>query len=143
MRRLVAIALLACPLTARPAAGAGDLVVVVNPKSGVEKLSRDEVINIFLGRYRQLPGGIAAEPLDLPAGGADRALFYELLVGKDQAEINAYWARLVFSGRTPPPRQTAGSGQVIELVGRHLGAVGYVERDAVDHRVRIVFELAP
>src|SRR5512146_3193205 len=94
--RLFAILCLACLLALAPAARAGDLVVVVNPKSGVHQLSRDEVINIFLGRYRQLPGGIAAEPLDLPAGVADRALFYERLVGKDQAEINAYWARLVF-----------------------------------------------
>ncbi len=42
-----------------PAAGqaAGDLVVVVNPRSGVEKLSREDVTNIFLGRYRQFPAG--------------------------------------------------------------------------------------
>ena len=28
------------------------IVVIVNPTSGVEKLTRDEVIDIFLGRYR-------------------------------------------------------------------------------------------
>lgn len=143
MRRFLATAILACLLAARPAAGAGDLVVVVNPKSGIERLSREDVINIFLGRYRRLPTGIVAEPLDLPAGAADRALFYERLVGKDQAEINAYWAQLVFSGRTPPPRPTVGAEQVIELVSRRPGAIGYLERDAVDRRVRVVFEFAP
>ena len=48
-------------------------VVVVNARSAVPKLSRDEVINIFLGRYRQLPTGETALPIDQPEGSALRS----------------------------------------------------------------------
>ncbi|MDP2809599.1 MAG: hypothetical protein Q8O34_05575 [Rhodocyclaceae bacterium] len=134
--------LVACIAAALPlAAAADDLVVVANPSSGVEKLTRDEVINIFLGRHRQLPSGIAAMPLDLPASSPDKALFYRKLVGKDLAEINAYWARLVFSGRTRPPRQTQNAEEMMSLVNDNRGAVGYVGRPDAGPRAKIVFEL--
>ncbi|CAK0742630.1 hypothetical protein CCP3SC15_1200008 [Gammaproteobacteria bacterium] len=77
-------------------------MVIVNPESGVEMLSREEVINIFLGRYRKLPSGIMAQPID-QADQTGKALFYKLLVGKELSEINSYWARLIFSGKTKPP----------------------------------------
>lgn len=120
-----------------------EIVVVVNPKSGVEKLSRDEVVNIFLGRFRQLPSGIAALPVDLPAGQPEKSAFYRQLVNKELAEINAYWARLMFSGRTAPPKQAASVDDAIGYVGATPGAIGYVDRARVDGRVRVVWEFSP
>lgn len=126
-------------LAALPAAA--ELVVVVNPKSGVERLNRDEVINIFLGRYRQLPSGITAQPVDLPATQPEKALMYHLLVGKDLDQIASYWSRLVFSGRTSPPVQASSTEEVLRYVAANRGAVGYVERTRVDGRVRVVLEI--
>lgn len=118
---------------------AGDLVVIVHPQSGVDRLSREDVINIFLGRFRQFSSGISAQPLDLPA--QEKEEFYQRLVGKDLAEINAYWARLIFSGATAPPRQMKGIEQVLNAVAASPAHIGYVERNRVDGRVRIVHEL--
>lgn len=120
-----------------------DLVVVVNAKSKVDKLTPDEVINIFMGRYRQLPSGIAALPIDQPETLPDKARFYRLLVNKDLAEINAYWARLIFSGKTSPPHQARSAEEVIDWLAKQKGAVGYIERGQADPRVRIVLELEP
>src|SRR3546814_8553024 len=41
-----------------------DLVVIVNPASGVTALQPGDVVNIFMGRYRKLPSGIVAFPID-------------------------------------------------------------------------------
>ena len=128
-------------LAAFPAAA--EPVVVINAGSGVEHLSRDEVINIFLGRYRQLPSGIAALPIDQPANQPLKAQFYRMLVNKDLAEINAYWARLIFSGKTAPPRQAASAAEVVDWIARTRGAIGYVERGTLDARLRIIMEFAP
>lgn len=137
MARLTLLLLLLMPVM-----GLGsDLVVVANPKSGAERLSREQVVNIFLGRFRQFPSGLTAEPLDLPE--AERARFYRKLVGKELAEINAYWARLIFSGRTLPPEPLKSEAAVVYRVASSPGAIGYVSRAAVDTRVRIVFELGP
>ena len=117
-------------------------VVVVNARSGIERLSKDEVINIFLGRYRRLPNGTAALPVDQPETSALRAEFYRKLVNKDLNEINAYWSRLIFSGKTAPPRRAESSTEVLAWVAGNPGGVAYVERNQLDSRFRIVLELS-
>ncbi|NTV93915.1 MAG: hypothetical protein HGA75_00670 [Thiobacillus sp.] len=118
-----------------------DLVVVVNARSGVDRLTLDDAVNIFMGRYRELPSGITALPVDQPATRPERERFYRLLVNKDLSEISAYWARLVFSGKTSPPRQAHSQAEVVDWLAGQKGAVGYLERGQVDSRFRIVLEL--
>ncbi|HJV23092.1 MAG TPA: hypothetical protein VJ570_10355 [Holophagaceae bacterium] len=122
---------------------AGDLVVVVNASSGVERLTRDEVINLFMGRTRKLATGLTALPIDQGGTAPDRARFYRALVGKELPEINAYWARLIFSGQAFPPRQAESEAEVLEILHNTKGAIAYVDRKLVDRRLRIVFEVGP
>lgn len=137
--RLILVLVVLMPLVA----GAESIVVVVNPGSGVETLSRNDVINIFLGSFRQLPSGIPALPVDLPQGHPARAEFYRLLVGKNPAEINTYWSRLIFSGKTRPPIQAQRVEDAMSMVQGSVGAITYLERSKVSGRLRIVFELSP
>ena len=120
---------------------AGEPVVIVHPESGVQRLSRDEVINIFMGRQKQLPSGLVAQPVEQAEPTATRARFYQLLVGKDLPDINAYWARLLYSGQAQPPRQAQSADEVLALVAANRGAIGVVDGARVDRRVRVVLEL--
>jgi len=130
---LLALVSYAAPAIAEP-------VLVVNARSGVSQLSQDEVINIFLGRYRRFPGGGGATPIDQPEGSPLRAEFYRKLVNKDLDQINAYWSRLIFSGKTPPPKQAANAAEAIQLILSHPGGIAYLERNQVDSRFRIIME---
>ena len=137
-RLLLLTLLIATPVLPATAA---DWVLIANPKAGIGHLSRDEVTNIYLGRYRRLASGVTAEPIDQPVDSGLRARFYRQLVDKNQAEINAYWSRLVFSGKTRPPRVAASNEEALQLVSLHPDALAYVEKARVDARVIIVFEL--
>ena len=121
---------------------AAELVVVANPRSGIERLTQEDVINIYLGRYRRLASGITAEPIDLAGDTELKERFYRHLVGKTLAEINAYWARLVFSGKTRPPLALDSVEAALQRVATQSGALAYVERAQADKRVRVVFELS-
>jgi len=121
---------------------ASSIVVIVNPSCGVDKLTRDEVIDIFLGRYRKLPSGRVAMPIDVTAEG-DRARFYQLLVKKSPAEMSSYWARLVFSGTTSPPFQVPDAQTALDLVQSNPNAIAYVERASVTPKVKVVLEIKP
>ena len=136
---------LVCCLVAIPAiaAAADDIVVIVNQNSGVNKMSRDEIINIFLGRSRQLPSGVTALPLDLPSTSPEREQFYSRLTGKSMSEINAYWARLIFSGRASPPSPVHSQEEAMQMVIDNRSAMGYVARSKVIPLVKIIFELHP
>lgn len=137
LRLLSCLAL--CLLVISPAQA--DIVVVARSENGFGALNKSEVVNIFLGRYRQLAGGQIAEPVDLPMQSAERNIFYERLLGKTPAEINAYWARLLFTGRVSPPRQVDSSEQLIEILLNSPRTIGYLDRNKVDRRLQIVFEL--
>jgi hypothetical protein len=82
MRQALGFLLVAAALLNIRTAGAGDLVVVVNPNSGIEQLTRNQIIDIFLGRYRKLPSGAVAIPIDLRVGTPERKEFYTTSGGK-------------------------------------------------------------
>jgi hypothetical protein len=79
--------------------------------------------------------------VDLPATEPAKSEFYHLLVGKDMDQVAAYWSRLVFTGRTAPPRQADSVEDLIRYVAANPGAVGYLDSTNVDRRVKAVLEL--
>jgi hypothetical protein len=133
------LTLLLCLLTGSALA---DLVVVTSPKSGIERLSRQEVVYLFMGRLRQLPNGAPAVPLDLAESQSERTDFYRQLVSKEPAEIKAYWSRLVFSGGSHPPLVVESREDLIRQIQGTPGAIGYIERSKLDGRLRIVFDFS-
>jgi ABC-type phosphate transport system substrate-binding protein len=144
MKRVALILLLLLvPIVAVLAAEPSAIVVVVNPQSGVDKLTKDEIIDIFLGRYRKLPSGKMALPIDVSEASPERSRFYQLLVKKSSSEMSSYWARLVFSGQTSPPFQVPDARTALELVQSSPNAIAYVDRAAVTANVKVVFELKP
>lgn len=116
------------------------IVVVINADSNIEQLTKEEVINIFLGRFRQFSAGTTAQPID-QMDQTKRALFYKKLVGKELADINSYWARLIFSGKTKPPRQANNVEDLIRLINTVPGAVGYMEISEINSNVKVAFTL--
>lgn len=126
---------------ALPVAARAELVVVVNVRSGVAAMTRNEVVNIFFGRSRQFFNGLEAQPVDLLDTHADRARFYLALVGKETSQVDAYWSRQVFSGKTRPPSRVASSEEVVKWVVANPGGIGFVDASRADARVRVVYEL--
>ena len=117
------------------------LVVIVNPAIGVQHLTRSEVLDIFLGRYRNFPTGASALPIDLDVSSEARSQFYLLLAHKNPSDMVSYWARLSFSGKISPPFAVSGVETAVDIVATNPNAIAYVDRSVVDSRVRIAFEI--
>jgi ABC-type phosphate transport system substrate-binding protein len=145
LRKALQIALLLLALPLAQTVRAQTLVVIVNPSIGVQHLSRREVVDIFLGRYRTFPSGTSALPIDLDISSSERTQFYVLLAHKEPADMSSYWARLTFSGKISPPFAVADAHAAIDLVANNPNAIAYVDRAAVaeDRRVRIALEITP
>jgi ABC-type phosphate transport system substrate-binding protein len=119
------------------------IVVIVNPSMGVQHLSRREALDIFLGRYRTFPSGASALPIDLDINSSERRQFYLMLAHKDSSDMSSYWARLTFSGKISPPFSVADARMAVDIVANNPNAIAYVDRAAVDNRVRIALEITP
>ncbi|MCB1915932.1 MAG: hypothetical protein KDG52_09470 [Rhodocyclaceae bacterium] len=140
-RRLLLIVLTIAGLVgASGVASASRLVVVVERASRVGEMSRSQVVNAFLGRFRQLPDGTRAHTAD---NEELKERFYLELVDKTPGEIGAYWARLIYSGQTLPPRQLNDSAQLVEWLIETPGGIGYTTEDRIDERLRVLFVLEP
>jgi ABC-type phosphate transport system substrate-binding protein len=130
--------LLVASLLAIAAPAAAELVVVVNPKNPVSKLSAEQVANIYLGRVGSFPGGAAATPLDMAEGSALRDEFYQKVTDKNPGQVKTYWSRQMFSGKGSSPRELASAVEVRRAVASDPGAIGYVDRASVDGSVKEV-----
>ena len=109
-----------------------EVVVIVNPKNAAGAMTAEQVANVYLGKDTNLT------PFDLPSASASRGEFYKKVAGKDEAQIKAVWARLVFTGKTQPPKEVASSADVVKQVAAGEKAIGYVEKSAVDGSVKAV-----
>ena len=118
----------------------GDIVVVVAVNSPLQQLSMREASDIYLGRLKAAAGEKLLV-LDHPMESALRERFFKQVNGMDLRRLNAYWARLQFSGETLPPVSLDDNQSVLYTVRRNRHALGYVDASAVDGSVRVVLML--
>ncbi|TFH88508.1 phosphate ABC transporter substrate-binding protein [Billgrantia azerbaijanica] len=115
-----------------------DVVVVVPQHSPVERLSREQVMDIYLGRLTRLSDGTPVVPIDQREGSTTYREFYQQYLGQSPAQIKAHWSKLIFTGHGQPPRSVADDSAVADAVSQTRHAIGYLDPDFVDARLRVV-----
>lgn len=118
-----------------------EIVVVVNSASGLTELTQQQVIDIYMGRIQTVANGGKVVPYDQPLDSEIRAAFYQQLTGKSVASVNAYWARLLFTGRASPPKQVSDNMSIMDILAKNLNAIGYIDEKDLDDRVSVVFRM--
>lgn len=116
-----------------------ELAVIVHINNPVGSFDAKQVQGIFLGRARLFPSGKFALPLDQTS--PVRAEFYQKLTGKPIEQINAYWARLLFTGQASPPQQLPDDEAILQTVRDNESAIGYIDTTRVDKSVRVLLRL--
>jgi ABC-type phosphate transport system substrate-binding protein len=119
-------------------ARAGEMVVIVSAHNPVAALRADQVADIFLGEATRFPDGAEVQALDQALNTPARNEFYEKVASRTPALMKAYWTKRIFTGRGQPPRELSGSAAVRKAVAENPGAIGYIDRAAVDASVRVV-----
>lgn len=110
-----------------------DVVVIVSAKSTATTMTADEISQIFLGK------STAMKPVNNAS--TVRSQFYKLVTGRDEAQVKATWAKLVFTGKALPPKEMTSTADVVKAVAADPNAIGYVERSAVDPSVKVIYEV--
>jgi ABC-type phosphate transport system substrate-binding protein len=118
-----------------------DLLLIVHADNPVAALERKQVVDIFMGRATAFPNQQPAHALDVSGANNVRAIFYKSLTGKNEAQVDAYWATLVFAGRMLPPEKLPNEAAVITAVKNNPAAIGYVTRQTLPAGVKVVMEL--
>lgn len=117
--------------------GQCEFVVIVHPKSTIDKITEEQLENIFLAKTRRLPDGSRARPVEL--GETDlKSAFYQIVADKSEVELRSYWATMLFTGSREPPKQFRTIDQLISYVISNPGAIAYVCKEAADETVKVL-----
>ena len=144
LRTAVLTALLALSLQWAAVANANGIAVIVHPDNPVESLNLQELSDLYLGRgHRVTDHQHLAVVFDYSSDNHHREGFYRSITGADITRINAYWARLRFSGQMTPPVVQPSPEAMLEAVRRNPRSIGYVPSAALDASVRVIAHLNP
>lgn len=134
-------ALLSFSLSLGATPALAEVVVVVSAKSGATALSADQVSDIFLGKANALPGAGQAVPIDQSDTSGVREEFYQKATSKNPAQVKAYWAKQIFSGKGQPPKEVGDSAAVKTLLASNPNMIGYIDKAAVDASVKVLLSI--
>jgi ABC-type phosphate transport system substrate-binding protein len=118
-----------------------DVVAVVAASSPIDTLSKTQVIDIFLGKRTRFPDGSDAVPIDQTQGSVARDEFYLKLATMSPAQVQAFWSKIIFTGRGAPPRIASTISELKKLLLANPNAIGYLDRSVLDSSFKVV--LAP
>lgn len=118
-----------------------DILVVVNKDSETSTLSKYELIDLYMGRFRTYPNKRPAHLYDYDEQSGLRSQFYRQLIDKSVAEVNAFWARLLFTGRANPPVLLDGVSPLFEVLDNDMQAIGYIDEDDLGDEMKVVYRI--
>lgn len=139
--RLSKFLLLVCLLLASIASRA-ELLVITHAEN-FDVLSENQVRNIFLGKAKSYPSGLAVTTYDMPLDHASYKFFVRKVLKRNESNLNAYWARMLFSSQGRPPERVNSSVEMLQRVSSDVSAIGYIASEDLDSqfKVRIVMKI--
>lgn len=139
--RLVCTFVLAAVVLFAPHAAAQRLVVVVNPRNPVARLSQMQVSKIYLGKLQawDINGQIQpVSPVDQRTDSPLRAAFSERVLRRSVSETASYWRQELYAGRNVPPTEQT-EAEALQTVRTVIGAIAYVSDKADLKGVKVVW----
>lgn len=109
-----------------------ELVIVVHPQNQATRMTSAQASQFFLG------GSVLFTPVEQADGSAIRSEFYKKVLEKEPSQVQAIWAKIVFTGKGKPPREYKSSAEVKKAISENVNAIGYIEKSAVDDSVKVI-----
>jgi ABC-type phosphate transport system substrate-binding protein len=108
---------------------AAEVQVIINHDSGVTSATAAEIEDLYLGRKTKWAGGAKAVPLT-NASADETQRFLSRFLDRTPSSFAAEWKRIVFTGKGSAPAEARDDREMIELVRKTPGAIGYVSAGA-------------
>ena len=116
-----------------------DLAIIAN-KEFTGDLSQRDIKMLYLGKAQHLADKsiLTLQPVNLPFSDAQRIQFDKSVLGKTEANLRTYWARMIFTSRSRPPRELTSSADVVQHVSEKPNTIGYIDAKQLTEDVRVL-----
>lgn len=125
-------------LTSAVGAVQAEVVVVVSAKNSLNSLTPNQLADIFLGKTEELPNGVSVAAVDQGENSREKEEFYRRYLNRSLAQIRAYWAKQIFTGKGEPPREFDNIEQLKRYVAANPNSIAYLEREKLDASLKVV-----
>lgn len=119
------------------------IVVVVNPDNPIGNLSVGEVKLYWLRKIKKRWPEINKniKPADRKNKCPEQEVFYENILGMSAPDVEAYFLQRQYESSEKPQDKFASDNDIIEFVASEPGAIGFINKNAVNAKVKVVFTL--
>ena len=113
-----------------------DVAVIVNPANSAD-ISVEDIKSLYSGRQKNFSDGKAALVLSLEEGDPARSEFNNDALGKTDAQMKAYWSKLLFTGKGTPPNEVSPA-EMLQVVASNPNTIGFVDAGSVTGDVKVI-----
>jgi ABC-type phosphate transport system substrate-binding protein len=114
-----------------------DVAIVVHPSNG-SIFDKSTIKKIFLGKKKSFSNGRVAILLSSPSISTATEEFNKKVIGKSSNQVNAYWSKMIFTGKGTPPQEMPSIEDIILAIAANPDAIAYIDASAITEAVRVV-----
>ena len=67
--------------------------------------------------------------------------FHQAITQKTEAQLQAYWAKRVFTGKGQPPKAVGQESLAKNMVASSKNTIAYIDESLVDSTVKVILKL--
>ncbi len=139
---IAVLGLLGSLLLVSPAHAAEDYAIF-SLDTEFEAISINKARKLYRGKTKRL-NSKRVELSDWPENSAEREEFYQLLLGKNAAQMNAHWAGLSFSGKARYPREikAASTASLVDWLNDKPNRIGYAPLSSIPQNANVLYVIS-
>jgi ABC-type phosphate transport system substrate-binding protein len=116
--------------------------LVVHPDIKLSKVQKRELRNIFTLRRSVWPNGIPIQIVVMNRHSTSHGKFVEKHLALLTYQVERVWERQIFSGASLKPIEVSSPSEVLSVVAKTPGAIGYIikseQQEYVDETVKVI-----
>jgi len=114
------------------------LAVFVSKDSSLQDLKMNELRRVFTNADDSAFSGQRSVPFNHTAHSTDRIGFDQTVLHMNPDEVSRFWIDRKIRGLPGPPRAVDSLSQLLHLVSRNSGGIGYARPAQVTSEVRVI-----
>ena len=116
---------------------AGDYTVLVNTDNQIDKISKDDLKSILLGKKTTWEDGQKIKVAVYKDNDTHKAILKDM-VKKSPMQFSLYWKKIVFSGSGTPIKIVKDETEMVNFIINNPTAIGYISTAHKNEKIKII-----
>jgi len=113
------------------------VAVIANKSVPLEHISETILLDIYSGDIKWWDNGDPVIVFDLAQKTEVKSTFYKYL-GKSTSRMKSIWLKKMLSGEGEPPEALKSEEEMLKIVGKTIGAIGFISKNKVVPEVKVL-----